>query len=252
MTNEKENTFKQIKEINDPSLLTNVASLRFYIKNYGYTNALNSYLKLTNEQIYKITKYAYGKTLIDDLIKNYDSMMEEFEENYKIMEKTHKKDNFNIEEMKTWRTNFGNIGSKKAKLYLNKQIKEGNLKATILRKLIEAEDEILKSQDNFFYADFHMNNFVDLINEIIKLYETNKLNLNYGYEDTINEKEMHLLIFNLPNKDKIIYHLTLSDLNGLKKYGEPIKHEDETIPNYKKLEKYFLEIYKEKIEDVPF
>lgn len=252
MANEKESIFKQIKDINDPSLLTNVASLRYYIKIYGYTKVLNQYLKLTNDQIYKITKYAYGKTLLDELIENYDSMMEEFEENYKIMEKTHKKDNFNIQEMKSWRANFGNVGSKKAKLYLNKQIKEGDIKATILRKLIEAEDEILKSQDNFFYADFHMNNFVDIINEIIKLYETNNINLNYGYQETVNEKEMHLLIFNLPNNDKIIYHLTLSDLNGLKKYEETIKQDEELIPNYKKLEKYFLEIYKEKREDIPF
>lgn len=60
----------------DPKLVKTVSNLRHYINCHGVTNELVKYLNLAREQIGNVVEYCFGKTIIKDVIDDYEEIIE--------------------------------------------------------------------------------------------------------------------------------------------------------------------------------
>jgi hypothetical protein len=82
------------------------------------------------------------------------------------------------------REHFCNIGTRKTKLLLNKLIKKGNLKAEILRILLELEDVNICAKKYFGkYKQTYYDKKSMILNDIVKLFKENNLTIGYHNAD---------------------------------------------------------------------
>lgn len=103
---------------------------------------------------------------------------------------------------------FCKIGLRQVKLLLNKKAKIDG-KAFILRKLLEAFHEQIKSKTNVFYLEYHDKNITLLINEILSSPYKNLFNvkINNNNDNTYYEYFVSLII------DNHEFHFKLMNLN---------------------------------------
>ena len=225
------------------SLVNNVSMLRHYVNYHGITKRLKEYLNLDCSEIDAIIQSAKGDTPIcSDIPMNAPDLVANCRKEIKSKEDALRKNERLIRILKDKRDTLCGCGTRKVKLFLNKQIKQGDTDAKLYRLALEAEDKnITAKSTSFRYQDKVYNEKKRLIMQLAN--ECRLLGLNYGYQQCDNYSCNYILYFELPNMEQISFHtnLTKEELESIPQYLEEWDNKECSTLN--KIEETLSEMY---------
>ena len=166
----------------EPSLINNVSMLRHYVNCHGITNRLQEYLQLDSRDINAIIQSANCYTqIMEDIPRTAPDLVENCRKAIMAKEYAKRKNERLVRLLKDKRDTLCGIGTKKVKLFLNKQIKQGDINAKLYRLALEAEERnIMAKNTSFPYQEKVYNVKKRLIMQLAN--ECRLLGLNYGYQ----------------------------------------------------------------------
>jgi hypothetical protein len=172
-------------------------------------------------------KELYYKELDEDNLKHEDRVLKKYELIY-ILEQS--------------RANFAGVGTRKAKIRLNKLAKTDNI-ALVVRKLLEIEDVNIQAKKESIpkYVDYKYNLKSQLILELIEIFKLNGFIFGYHYSDI--KSISHIIYFELPNTEiQLSWHCDLKNISEIPKYTKEWDGLENS--NMLKLEKYIENLFK--------
>ena len=206
----EQSVYDDIKFSDDPTNILNASMLRHYANCHGITPKLKGYLNLNCDDINAIIKQAKGNSLIcSDIPMNAPDLVANCRKEIKSKKDAIKKNERLVGLLKDKRDTLCGIGTKRVKLFLNKQIKQGDTDAKLYRLALEAEDRNITAKSTCFpYQEKVYNEKKRLIIQLAN--ECRLLGLNYGYQKCENYSCNYILYFELPNMEQISFHTNLT------------------------------------------
>ena len=236
--------YDEIEKNNDPSLIIDISTLRCYINNYGYSDELKSFLNKSMEEIYYIAHIGWGSIPISDVINNYQ---ETYDMCNAKREQVAKEREIQKEILKSFmdrKDKFCHgLGWTRLKYFLNAKIKNNDKTAYLLKTLMEAEEAKLKEISYVFYSEEYYKVKNDLIEKLVQLY--NECNWRYGYMNTPNENEPHIICFFLNKNTKICFPCTIRNTMDMLEIQVDKEDMKDTL---NKIEEFIYNVFDEEIE----
>ena len=237
----------KISSSKDFKNIDTVASLEYYIINYGITKELINYLNLSEEKIIDIWKYCYGGISINLLLKDSSKYIFEGLKMECGLTKLYPFEielKYQMEEMKYF---FCDIGLNAVKRLLNRLTKKGDNISEVLATLLEAKYELTKAR--LSYRCKRYNDRIALIWKMIELYQEN--GLKYGIRRQGRSKRRYYVYFELPTTNEVISFELRMDKEKAKTY--PIYEKNvymEDLSILPKIEKSILATYPNEINSI--
>ena len=239
----EQSEYDDIKRSPDPTLVKDASMLRHYVNCHGKTKRLKEYLNLDCSEIDAIIQSAKGDTPIcSDIPMNAPDLVANCRKEIKSKEDALRKNERLIRILKDKRVTLCGIGTRKVKLLLNKQIKQGDTYAKLYRLALEAEDKNITAKNTSIpYQEKVYNEKKRLIMQLAN--ECRLLGLNYGYQKCENYSCDYILFFELPNMEQISFHtnLTKDELTNIPLYDKEWDKKECSTLN--KIEETLTEVY---------
>lgn len=214
-----DDSYSQILENDDPSLITIVSELRHYVNVHYITKKLLEYFKTDSKTINKIYKGCFGNCNVRELLANEDLLISEIQKRSDIEKSKEHAINIiqqRIEKLIDKRVTFCGIGTNKIKRRLNKLSKHNYL-AQIYRIALEAEDKNVQAKNvSFYYSDRVYAQKDELLKQLVELFREN--NLIYGKTDSNIPGIHYILYFEIPNCEQISFHNNLPNPTMIPNY----------------------------------
>lgn len=218
----EQSEYDDIKRTSDPTMVKDASMLRHYVNCHGKTKRLKEYLNLDCSEIDAIIQSAKGnKPICSDIPMNAPDLVANCRKEIKSKENAMRKNERLIRILKDKRDTLCGIGTRKVKLFLNKQIKQGDTDAKLYRLALEAEDKNITAKNTSIpYQEKVYNEKKRLIMQLAN--ECRLLGLNYGYQKCENYSCDYILYFELPNMEQISFHtnLTKDELANIPQYDK--------------------------------
>ncbi len=205
---EDDSNYGQIIQYSNPSLVDCVSMLRHFINCHGITKGLKKYLNITRDEIDMLSELRGSTPLHKDMSKEIDGLIENAREEHLKRVDAEIKNQQLIHILSNKRKNMCGIGTRKVKLFLNKQIKLGDKNAELYRKILEIEDVNIQAKEtSYYYQDKVYREKEALLKELVELCQQN--NVTFGYQHANNYSTFYLLYFELPDLQQISFHCNL-------------------------------------------
>lgn len=198
-----------------------VSQLRHYLNctddTYGLANKFNTKPK----RIWGIYENFRGSISVQYLVDNYEKAINEKRKADKKREEAQQKNEELIEIMEEKRETFCGVGTRKTKLFLNKQILKDDELARAFRLALEAEDKNIQAKktiekyrgNRYIYAyEYSDKMYKEKQNYILVLCDLCKeQGYTYGYQENEDGFPNSIVYFELPNTEQISFHCDLTD-----------------------------------------
>lgn len=218
--------FNEIKYNNDPELIGSISEFRHYINVWGITDELIDYMCFEeDEEPNEVCSYMYDNIFGGDSFSDYldKESRNKFIESHKLkmdnIEAAKRRNQDLVDKFERQKTTFfNNMGIRKAKLFLNKRIKENDEIALMYRLALEAETQNVRAKD--CQRDFKDKVYAEkekYIKQLIEVCDRNKVK--YGVADSDAPAASHVVYFELPNMRQISFHSNL-DVAKLPNYND--------------------------------
>ena len=113
-----------------------------------------------------------------------------------------------IDQLSAKRDTFCGIGTRKAKIRLNKLAKS-NLTALLYRKALEIEDKNIQAKAWPDYREKYYDEKSDLVDELVNICLDNKIKVGYSSTETdcyVYVEPLYIVYFDMPGCEQISWH----------------------------------------------
>lgn len=205
----REMEFEEITFNNSPELVTDVSKLRHYVNCHG-KKKIAGWLGLTKAQLSEVIEWCPGRTTIDEVRNNFESLVRERKEEEIRRQEAEQKNRELVKRLSLMRDSMCGMGTRKVKLYLNKMIKQGDKVAELYRFALETEDYNIKAKDtNPFYQDKVYRKKHEYILKLAGLCRA--LAVPFGWQPSDVRVVNAVVYFELPGMEQISFHTELNE-----------------------------------------
>ena len=244
--------YQAIHKSDDTSNIKTIAMLRYYIDIYGYNKKiLQMFNGKSKDEIDYAVHNCFGRIDISNLVNNFDETIYKCEEEVRVRNEYREKYYTLIDEYEGKKESFCKVSIKSIKHMLSLLLKKDDNIASILRLMFDAYIGELEAKNDIFYFESYSNKEINAIKELIGIYSNN--NFNVWKTNSRDILKIPIIIFELPNNEKIIFKNELIDLTeeefkNLKEYEEDDIFE-ESSSNLIKMENFISKHYKKEINE---
>ena len=210
--------YEDIKYDSDPKQITNVSKLRHYINCHGITPELLKFLKLKEETVIEVYENCFGNTPIGVIKSNAIKAISDAIKTKESIEETKQLNDDLVELLYDKRINMCSMGTRRVKCFLNKQIKNGDKNAELLKLALEIEDANILAKEHWNYSTAFYNKKKRLIDQLVQKCKEN--NIVFGIQKSDVEIVNHIIYFELPNCEQISFHNTFDSVKNLPIYDK--------------------------------
>lgn len=205
----REVEFEEITFNNNPELVTDVSKLRHYVNCHG-KKKIAEWLGLTKSQLSQVIEWCAGRTTIDEVRNNFETLVMERKEEERRRQEAKQKNRELVKRLSLMRDSMCGIGTRKVKLYLNKLIKQGDKVAELYRIALETEDYNIKAKDtNPFYQDKVYRKKHEYILKLANLCK--EMVVPFGWQPSDVMGVNSVVYFELPGMEQISFHAELDE-----------------------------------------
>lgn len=207
--------YDKITESDNPKYIDTVSMLRHYINCHGYTKKLEDYLKpLTEDQIDYILSECKGYMDIDELIDDFDGVIEEEQEKQNKIYDAQEKNAELIMDFYEVKVSFAGMDLRNIKQLLTKLGKTDPI-ASAYRQLLEIEDVNVRAKEAYgYYQEKIYKKKYELIMKLVQHCSQN--GYVYGKQDAEDTPHIHYVIyFEIPGCKQISFHTNFEGMDDL-------------------------------------
>lgn len=202
------NNYDKILCSNNPSNVNTISMLMHYCNCYGLSCKLMHHFNVNEETLCFLM--SNGNGLIQLKKDKIHEAITQVKESIKQREDAERKNNELCIQLSTARDSFCNgMGTRKTKLFLNKQIKNGDNNARLYRLALEIEDKNIQAKNVYYYYKdkvyYQKHLFILELAKACKDY-----GVTFGVQKSDNYSANCIFFFELPNMKQISFHTNLS------------------------------------------
>lgn len=202
------NNYDEILYSDEPSNVNTISMLRHYCNCYGMPCKLMQHFNVNEETLSFLMSNGNGSIQLKK--DKIHEAITQVKESVRQREEAERKNNELRIQLSTARDSFCNgMGTRKIKLFLNKQIKNGDNNARLYRLALEIEDKNIQAKNVYYYYKdkvYHQKHLFIL--ELAKACKD--YGVTYGVQKSDNYSANCIFFFELPNMEQISFHTNLS------------------------------------------